>query len=179
MPSAVHARPVSARMRGVVALGILGLLGACSSAVELDLPDVDRETRAACTSLLEDLPTEMLGQERVEVSPEDALGRAWGDPAIVVSCGVGVPEDFDKFSLCDEVNGIGWFIPDSAIADLGDGQPGSQRNIDGTAVLTVITHAPRVRVEIPAEHRPPADVMAIVSELVVEHRFERVRRPCV
>ncbi|MDT0202900.1 DUF3515 family protein [Nocardioides sp. AE5] len=148
-------------------------LTSCSSTVEIDSPDADPETRAACESFLADLPDPLLGEPGVEVSPDDALGRAWGDPPIVVTCGVGVPDGFTEFALCDEVNGIGWYVPDSAVADLDGGDGG------GDVVLTVITHAPRIEVQLPAAHRPPADVMALVSDLVNEHGFAEVRDPCV
>ena len=38
----------------------------------------------------------MAGQDRRKTQPAAALGGAWGDPAIIAQCGVGVPQDFSK-----------------------------------------------------------------------------------
>lgn len=167
--------------RGVVAPGAfaLALVAGCSGPVEIEGHDVDPETRAACASFLADLPETVGDQGEVEVTPDDALGRAWGDPAIVITCGVPEPKEFDEFSLCDEVNGVGWFVPDDAVAELNGAGSNAASAPTEAVVLTVITHEPQIRVEVPAEHRPPADVMVTVSDLVIEHGFRQARPACV
>ena len=145
-------------MRGVVvsALAIL-TLAACSGAVDVDSPDIDARTRAACARFLDKVPEKVGDQERRKVEPDDAPAAAWGDPAIVVTCGVGMPKDFDRFSPCQEVNGIGWYIPDEALYDeVSDVQ------------MTTIGIEPAVRIDLPAEYRPPAAVLVEVSDVVKE-----------
>src|SRR3546814_13080570 len=65
-----------------------------------------------CSSdLVAGLPTTLAGLESRELSGDTEYGAAWGDPAIVLTCGVGVPDGFDEFSACTEVSGVGWFVP--------------------------------------------------------------------
>ena len=64
-----------------------------------------------------------------------ATAAAWGDPAIVLRCGVGEPASFDQFSTCQIVNGVAWYIPDEQITS---GRPGATVTADvhcGTAPL--------------------------------------------
>ena len=67
-------------------------------------------------------------------SPAGALGAAWGDPAMVLTCGGRLPDDFDRFSQCVEANGVGWFVPADAQADQS-----------ATATLTAAGYRPVVR----------------------------------
>lgn len=147
------------RLRGLarVLTAVPLVLGtaACSGAVQLDEPPADRATRDACETFLSALPDELEGQEEREVEPADALGRAWGDPAIEVTCGVEMPAEFDRFSPCDEVNGVGWFIPGEEAAEQSE-----------EAEITTIGYQPVVRVVVPPEHRPPAGILVVVGKEV-------------
>ena len=87
------------------------LLAACSGPVEVDAPDVDADDRAACEAFVDDLPATLAAKTPVETEPKDPLGAAWGDPAIVLRCGVDVPDEFDETSACEEADGVGWFAP--------------------------------------------------------------------
>ena len=80
----------------------------------VDVPDtsVSASERKACESLVEALPDQVADQSSRETSG-NPLGAAWGDPAIVLRCGVGTPEGYDKFAGCQTVNGLDWFVPDS------------------------------------------------------------------
>lgn len=158
-------RPGPAAVRGVVVLALLGMVG-CSDAVEVASPTVDREGREACRAFLDALPPELDGASRREVEPSEALSVAWGDPAVVVTCGAGAPEGFDEFSPCEEVDGVGWYAPEDAADD-----PTSD------VVLTTIGVKPRVAVAVPSERRPPAGILVAVGAVVREQLG--VREPCV
>ncbi|MFS3128895.1 DUF3515 domain-containing protein [Nocardioides sp. Bht2] len=141
-------------------------LSACSNAVDVDAPRPPAADERACRALLDALPDSLDGDEERETDPADALARAWGDPATIVTCGVDMPAAFNDYSACDEVNGVGWFIdPDQA------GSP------DSPLSMTTIGITPNVRLDVPAERRPPAGVLSEVSTAVLAH-LKQVKR-CV
>ena len=72
-------------------------------------------------------------------------GAAWGDPAIVLTCGVGVPSDFTDTSTCVAINRTGWYVPDKIL--LSDDQ--SQ-----DVLTTEMNYSPRLQLFIPGEYRP-------------------------
>ncbi|CAM3399919.1 DUF3515 domain-containing protein [Nocardioides dubius] len=163
-------RPTGARStaRALLPAALLSLaaLTACSGAVDVDSPDPDAADTRACRALLDALPDTLEGEEERETDPGDALARAWGDPATIVTCGVGMPSGFDDFSACDEVNGVGWYIdPDEA----GDAS--------ADLSMTTIGMSPTVRIDMPAERRPPAGVLSEVSTAALAH-LKQVKR-CV
>ena len=65
------------------------LLTACGGPVEVDVPEVDGEDAAACEAFADGLPDTLADEERVDIEPTDAPAGAYGDPPIVVTCGVG------------------------------------------------------------------------------------------
>ena len=68
----------------------MGLADQCCASVPVDPPsDLPADQQAACEGLVADLPDRLIGEDAREVSPDGALGAAWGDPALVLSCGVG------------------------------------------------------------------------------------------
>ncbi len=167
-------RPGSRRTRGVCTLLPLGALGAvaallvgCSGPPEIASYDLSDADRAACEAFVDDLPASLADEERVDVEPDDALGAAYGDPAITVTCGVPVPAGFDQTSRCDEVNGVGWFIPD-----------GSDDDTTADLRLSVPGFSPVVEIVVPSDYRPTerfqgdnttAAALAVLSPLVEEH----------
>lgn len=110
--------------------------------VPVDSPSPDPAARVRCEQLLDALPDTVADELRRPVDPDDALGAAWGDPAIVLTCGVARPAGFDRFSSCQVVDGVGWFVPDDQLYD-----------DHTTAVLTAVSLRPLVQVEVPAAYR--------------------------
>ena len=106
-----------------------------------------------CTQLIDAVPEEVSDEQRRTVTPDDAPGAAWGDPAIVLTCGGTwqVPADAN----CQEVDGVDWYAPESQFADQ-----------DADVVLTTIGYSPVVRVEIPARYRPPAATMVDLAAAI-------------
>jgi hypothetical protein len=134
--------------------------------VSMGSPDVTGAAREACRSLVDVLPDELAGQERRKIDPQAALGAAWGDPAIVLRCGVGKPDGLTKFSGCEEVNGVGWYVPDEQVADASAG-----------LTLTTIGLAPAVEVRIPGTYRPPNDALVELAGPIKKHL--KLVKPCV
>lgn len=142
-------------------------LSGCSSSVEVAAPALEGEDLSTCEALVDDLPDELFGQERRDVSGATETAAAWGDPAVVLECGARAPQEFDAFSRCSEVDGVGWFMPDSAL-----------KNPEKTLVITAQSHRPRLSVSIPAEFRQqaPDTQLKVLGALVTEH-LEEVQ-PC-
>lgn len=148
------------------ALLLSPLLAACGSEVEVTSTDLSTEERATCEALVADLPDELFGQERVEVTG-DGIGAAWGDPAVVLTCGAPEPAEFDAWARCSEIDGIGWYVPDSQMKDS-----------DSAVDMSAQSHSPRVLLHIPAEHRfnGPDTHLRTLAAVLEEHLEET--QPC-
>jgi Protein of unknown function (DUF3515) len=147
-------------------------LASCGSgsdgAVEVHAPTLQEADARTCRSFVDALPATLDGQPSRAVTPASAPAAAWGDPAIVVTCGVGRPADFTDTSTCVQVNGVGWFVPDSVLLS-------SDNTKDVT--FTAVGYRPRVQVFLPGQYRPEgfATVTAVVGKLVGQ-RLHRVQR---
>ncbi len=152
-------------VRGVC-FGTTGLLAALTlsacadEAVAIDSPPVSERDYETCTGFLRDLPRRLAGHEGRKVNPAAALARAWGDPAVVVRCGVGVPAEFDETAHCEVANGVGWFVPEEQFDDQ-----------DADVVLTAVGYEPIVSVDVPGDYRPEgsAAVLAELADAVQDH----------
>jgi hypothetical protein len=136
---------------------LLLLVAGCSSgAVDLGPARLDGAAAERCADLVAALPDAVADQSRREVAPSDALGAAWGDPAIVLRCGVPRPAGFDpKFGTCQTVNGVDWYIPEDQIT----GRPAD-------IVMTTVGRAENVEVRVPEEYFPPAAAMVDLAAAI-------------
>jgi hypothetical protein len=160
---------VSLRTRGAVAFPAVLLLAGCSGspgAVEIHSPDVTAHERRACTALLDALPSRLGGQDSREVTPHDALGRAWGDPPVTLTCGVGVPASFDRFSQCVQVDGVGWYVPEA------------QSRGGRDATFTAVGYRPRVALRVPAEDLPEGGAAALADLAGPVREHLELVKPC-
>ena len=101
-PKAATAAPAKAPVQaGLTALSIaLALtLGGCSS-----IEPGPQAGTAACSALLKRLPERVLNRSRTDLDVAGAA--AWGDPAIVLRCGV--PPTGPTDDPCLEVEGLDW-----------------------------------------------------------------------
>ena len=126
--------------------------GGCGGAVEVTDPELPAGQETACRALLEALPDELGGLERAEVEPDDALGAAWGDPAIELRCVGAMPDGHTRISDCTEINGVGWYTPDAQLTDF-----------DADLTMTTIGFEPIVELRVPADYRPPLDQMTEIA----------------
>lgn len=67
------------------------------------------KTQQICADLAAQLPDTLAGQNSRPTDPESVLTTAWGDPAIIVRCGVPRPEALEPTSQLTSVNGVDWF----------------------------------------------------------------------
>ena len=143
------------------ALLAVGLLAGCTDGigadadagdVRIDSPTPRAPDRDACKRIVDRLPRTLADQPRRSITPADALGAAWGDPAIVLTCGVGVPEEFDEFSTCVEANGVDWFVPAAQVKD---------DSLDVT--FSTAGYHPVVELRVPASYRPEGGAAALAE----------------
>ncbi|MGY1857336.1 DUF3515 domain-containing protein [Modestobacter sp. SYSU DS0290] len=85
--------------------------------VEVDTPDVTPEAELACPVLMEQLPLELAGETSRMVDSDSLFAYAWGDPAIVLVCGVDPPAGYQVGTSAIQVNGVQWFV-DTADPDV-------------------------------------------------------------
>jgi hypothetical protein len=157
-------RPPLRRLGAVAAVGLL--LTACSGTVRVDAPALSGADARACRALLDELPDRVSDQDRREAETGAGYAAAWGDPAIVLRCGVPAPKGFDAFATCQVTNGVGWFVPESQIR----GEPTD-------VVMTTVGRAQNVEVQVPSEYFPPAATMVDLAP-AIKGTIREVR-PCL
>lgn len=158
--------------RYAAALLVLGLgLGACGGAVELGNPALPAAERKACEALLAAVAGGLADRPR-RTDVGAGLGAAYGDPAVVLRCGVDLPEGFDprrvagpdEPSPCAIVNGVGWYLPAEQAA-------GGE-----AATFTAIGYRPRISVTVPPEAQPESGAAAL-AQLAPVVKATLQRRP--
>jgi Protein of unknown function (DUF3515) len=65
---------------------------------------------AFCSRLHDAVPPTVDGRSKVPASPASELTAAWGDPAVVLRCGVAKPSSLRPTSELIEVNSVRWFL---------------------------------------------------------------------
>ncbi|MDQ4007630.1 MAG: DUF3515 domain-containing protein [Actinomycetota bacterium] len=143
--------------------GALSCLGALLAGCAPGSVEVAGPTRGPtrCSALLAAVPRTVDRQQQRPVSPEDVLAAAWGDPAIVLRCGVTAPPALTPSSPCAEVEGVGWF---------------AEQRHDGFR-FTTIGRSTNVQVYVPYAYEPAADPLVDLADAIKAHVPER--DPCV
>jgi hypothetical protein len=119
-----------------------------------DVPTPDAEDASACRALAGDLP-KTIGdklQPRV-VDPKSPYLAAWGKPAVVLRCGVGIPATYRAGDDLTVVNNIGWFEDDRAT----------------DVVYTTITRTPRIALAVPKAHKSSFEILVDLSASIGRH----------
>ena len=148
--------------------GVLAVLAGCSAGpVTLTSPVMPATEEATCRDLLADVPDTLGDRERRDITPSDALGAAWGDPAIVMTCG-GEPPILSPTAICEEANGVGYFVEDAALED---------ESADVT--LVTVGYDPIITVEVPGEERPEGVAAAMAGLAATVEAHTDLVRPCL
>ncbi|MCX5203970.1 DUF3515 domain-containing protein [Streptomyces sp. NBC_00237] len=105
------------RRTSAAAAILLSAAVACSPAdgsASVAVPSPDAEVAGYCKALHKELPEKVIEDvPRRDASPESPYTAAWGDPAIVLRCGIERPaEAIDPDNNAVEVNGVGWVVDD-------------------------------------------------------------------
>ncbi|MGW2646466.1 DUF3515 domain-containing protein [Streptomyces sp. NPDC001393] len=156
---------------GLLAPALLIAVAGCSSADDsatVAVPSPDAKTAPVCRELHRALPRKLDGRSRNDPEPRSAYTAGWGNPAIILRCGVARPpkmidpkvaEGGDPDAIAGGVNGVDWlmqkqsdgtwrFTTAGRVAYVQIGLPkGMSAQEEGTAILTDL--APAVKKAIP------------------------------
>ncbi len=112
----------------------------------LEVPPVTPEADASCPAVMAALPLELAGEQSRRVQSDSPFGYAWGDPPISLVCGVDRPEGFGPDAALYQINGVFWFVDDSA---------------EDTTVWTAVDRPVYVELRVPASiDSAPATVLS-------------------
>ncbi|SNX98946.1 Protein of unknown function [Geodermatophilus sabuli] len=85
----------------------------------VEVPPVTPEADASCPALMAALPLELAGEPSRPVQSDSPYAYAWGQPPIVLVCGVDRPAGLEPTSPLIQINGVNWFVdtsdPDSVV----------------------------------------------------------------
>ncbi|MEU8654053.1 DUF3515 domain-containing protein [Streptomyces sp. NPDC048737] len=133
-------------------LALLLVAVGCSSAdgdVSAVVPSPSATVTELCRNLDRTLPSSVDDQHRRDPSPASALTAGWGNPAIILRCGVERPAEMSNTEADGvEVNGVGWLL---------------QKRDDGSFRFTTALRTAYVEVTIPEERT--ADGLAPLVDL--------------
>jgi hypothetical protein len=129
---------------------LVAVAGCGQGPVEIDAPELSAADARACRDFVADLPDTLAGQKSDETSGDTQYGAAWGDPPIVLTCGVG-PLDLSDVPPCSQVDGVGWLVPTD--------ETGGDRD----ATFTADGYRPRVRLEVPKDYLPEGGAAALAD----------------
>ena len=135
------------------------LLGACGfGAVDVPASSPQPGTHGDCATLVADLPDVVEGDgcdgvlERRDLAGQTPGAAAWGQPPIILRCGVAPPAGIDPTQAVLEVAGVGW----SAV-------PGH-----GGTFFYALDRAAIVEVAIPDDYAPEAQVLVDLADAVAQ-----------
>lgn len=146
-------------VRSVLLVGLLAApLSACGAGL-YDFP-TDPDTSGPCRELLAAAPASVADAPSTPVDSERVA--AWGDPRIVLRCGVQEPDALEPTSRCDDVDGVGWF---------------TEERDDGGRLFTTIGRDPDVSVQVPPGYQPAGTALVDLAD-TIRDRTDAVD-PCV
>jgi len=136
------------RITTLAAAGALGFatLAACSSAVSVQAPAVAEP----CEAVLAGAPISLLDELQRETTPVDAAAIAWGDPPIVMACGVDSRPTANAQVIA--IDGVEWIA----------------EGVDEGTVFTTFNRTPVVQLRVPSKYRPEIDAVSALSALIIE-----------
>jgi hypothetical protein len=128
-------------------------MSGCSTVVDVTPPtDVDPATAAICADFGDGLPDALSGQERRDTDPASGFTAAWGEPAIIVRCGVERPAALEPSSQVTTVNGVDWFAEE----------------LTGGYLFTTYGRQAYVEVTVPDEYAPEIGPVTELSTAVAD-----------
>lgn len=117
----------------------------------VEVPPVTPEADAHCPALMGSLPLELAGEPSRPVRSDSPYAYAWGEPPVVLVCGVARPAALGPTSPLITVNGVDWLV------DTGD---------PDAVVWTAVDRPVYVRVTVSADtdSAPVAALGRVVTE---------------
>lgn len=130
------------RSAAIASLSLL-LIG-CSRPVDVQAPPIDE----SCEPILTAAPINILGELQRETTPADAAAIAWGDPPIVLVCGISIEVPADAQVV--EVDGVAWVA----------------QSTEAGTVFTTLDAVPALQVRVPVDYRPEIDVLSELGDVI-------------
>jgi hypothetical protein len=127
---------------------ILVGLSACSSSLNVEPPE--GAENQFCVDLGATLPVSLGGALLRDTNPNSSGTKAWGDPAIVLRCGVALPKSYSAASQLLTVNNIDWY-PEEL-----------QAGVRFTSMETIEL----VEVSIPSTYETTAEILTELSSAI-------------
>lgn len=140
----------------VSAAAVYALISATDDTVAVPVPDA--HVAGYCRALHAELPREVAGLPRHDLKPGSELTAGWGNPAIVLRCGVPRPAADGLVSTpAAEVGGVSWSFEEGA---------------HGSVRLTTTLRKAYVELTLPEKYAhdatPLADLAAAVKHTIPE-----------
>jgi Protein of unknown function (DUF3515) len=132
---------------------VLGSAGCGSSTPAVGVSPVPTAAPAVqdvCRRLVQALPSKVDDLPRRRVAPADGTTAAWGNPPVVLRCGVGKPAGLTMTSMLAGVNGLYWFIEEHP----------------DVRIWTTNGLRANVEMRIPIRHDPPQGPMVDVAAAI-------------
>jgi len=139
------------RRLAALALAALFIAGCQGGSLHVDAYPTTKRSSLDCAAMLGDLPPTVAGQHRRLV--DGRLAGAWGDPPILLRCGVEKPAALKPTSRCDVVDGVGWL---------------AEKQSDGW-LFTTIGRKHYASLEVPSDYEPAADALADIADVIERH----------
>jgi Protein of unknown function (DUF3515) len=79
----------------------------------VDVPPVTPAADASCPALMGLMPLELTGEPSRRVQSDSPFAYAWGEPPIVLVCGVERPAGFVVGTAAIQINGVQWYVDTS------------------------------------------------------------------
>jgi hypothetical protein len=76
----------------------------------VEAPPIPPEAEAPCESLLGQLPLELAGEQSRRVDSDSPYVYAWGEPPVVLRCGVERPAALEPTSPLIQISGVNWLV---------------------------------------------------------------------
>lgn len=140
--------------------GVLALGGCGFGPVEVEPHDLEPGSSEVCAALVEELPEVVDDAVQRDLDPSSEAAAAWGQPAIVLRCGVPMPAAYRPDSQLYEVDGVGWLAEDG----------------DGGMFFTAADREVLVEVSVPDDYAPEADVLVDLAPSILATIPERALR---
>ena len=85
----------------------------------VEVPPVTPDADANCPALMGQLPLELAGEQSRPVDSDSPYAYAWGEPPVVLVCGVERPAALEPTSPLIQISGVNWLVdtsdPDSIV----------------------------------------------------------------
>jgi hypothetical protein len=79
----------------------------------VEVPPVTPEADAACPAVMSALPLDLQGEPSRQVQSDSPYAYAWGEPPVVLVCGVERPAGFTVGVSAIQINGVQWYVDTS------------------------------------------------------------------